>query len=80
MAFQFDPRIHCQNLRCKEMYARDESDAARAAREAEHGGSSDTAAFWCLHTQTARGPDGARVTGTLCASGRACFVGLEDLA
>jgi hypothetical protein len=80
MAFHFDPRTHCQNLRCKEMYAREARDPEREAREAEAGGAGDTAAFWCLHTQTARGPDGARVTGTLCASGRVCFVGLEDLA
>jgi len=80
MAFHFDPKTHCQNLRCKEMYAHGPRDGEREARDAELYGSYDATAFWCQLTQTARGPDGERVNGGGCGRGRTCFVGLEDLS
>jgi len=79
MAFHFDPKIHCQNLRCKEMYASEPRDLEREARDAEIYGVCETTAFWCQLTQTACGPDGQRVAGGACAHGRACFVGIDDV-
>lgn len=79
MAFHHDPRKHCQNLRCKEMYAQAPPDPEREARDAELYGVPDGTAFWCQITQTARGPDGERVKADICSSARSCFVGIEDL-
>jgi hypothetical protein len=80
MAFHFDPKTHCQNMRCKEMYAHEPRDREREAEMARLYGGGSSPAFWCLKTQTARGPDGGRVNDTGCSAGRSCFVGLEELA
>jgi hypothetical protein len=79
MAFHHQPREHCQNLRCKEMYAHEPPDPEREARDAELYGTTESTAFWCLLTQTGRGPDGQAVGGSPCQRGRTCFVGIEDL-
>ena len=79
MAFHFEPRTHCQNLRCKEMYAQAPRDPQKEAEEAELYGRYDATAFWCHLTQTGRGPDGQKANGSECCSGRSCFVGIDDL-
>ena len=80
MAFHFNARKHCQNLRCKEMYSSAARDPAQEARVAEMYGTFDATAFWCQLTQTPRGPDDQRVNQEACTHGRKCFVGLENLS
>ena len=79
MAFHHDVQAHCQHLRCKDMYAHQAPDPGRESADAELYGKCETTAFWCLVTQTGRGPDGEKVGGAPCRHGRSCFVGIEDL-
>ena len=79
MAFHFEPKVHCQHLRAKEMYAHEPKDPEREAAVREMYGSCEGTAFWCLLTQTARGPDGERVTKDLCGRARKCFLGIDDV-
>lgn len=80
MAFHFEPKTHCQQLRCKEMFASQPRDVEREAEVAALYGTSKATAFWCQTTQTARGPDDQRVDDGRCLAGRRCFVGLDQLS
>ncbi len=83
-----NPLTTCLNLRSKQMFYETES-----TRSPEHDaeverlfGSSDTSAYWCQCTQTARGPDSKVVGRSECSlagcskTGRKCFVGIGSLA
>ncbi len=79
MAFHFDPKTHCQNIRCKEMYSQAPRDQRWEEEMAEYYGSYDTTVFWCQLTQAGRGPDGERVDSGLCLRGRNCFINVDEL-
>jgi hypothetical protein len=79
MSFHHDPKVHCQNLRAKEMFAQEPRDVAREEALAEEYGAYETTAFWCQLTQTGRGPDGRRANGRECCRARPCFLGIEEI-
>jgi hypothetical protein len=79
MAARFDPTITCLNLRCKQMYYEVDEPEDGATGE-PRSGSCDTAAYWCLRTQTGRGPDEKPVGREACThGGRTCFEGVAQL-
>ena len=66
----------CLNLRCKEMFYKDddpEAEQHQADVERVYG-ACDTTAYWCQCTQTGRGPDGKPVMRVVCNdASRKCF-------
>ena len=61
----------CCSLRTKTAYGN------AIGYEGWQQGSSSTAAYWCLQTMTACGPDDRLVEPRQCRAGRACFAKRE---
>jgi hypothetical protein len=60
--------VHCSKIRTKSMYLQAVVDPA----EATFYDHVDTAAYWCVQTQTGLGPDQEPVRPDLCRGGRGC--------
>jgi hypothetical protein len=60
--------VHCLKLRTKSMYLQAEVDPD----EKTFYDNVDTAAYWCVQTQTGLGPDREPVRPDLCRGGRGC--------
>jgi hypothetical protein len=60
--------LHCLRLRTKSMYVSAVVDPA----EATFYDAYESAAYWCVDTQTGFGPDGEPVRADTCRGGRGC--------
>jgi len=60
--------VHCLNIRTKSMYIQTAFDPD----EAKFYDHIDTAAYWCVKTQTGFGPDREPVRPDVCCGGRGC--------
>jgi hypothetical protein len=60
--------LHCLRLRTKSMYVASVVDPA----ESTFYDSYETAAYWCVETQSGFGPDGQPARPDVCRSGRGC--------
>lgn len=62
------PGVHCSKLRTKGMYVQSVVDPD----EANFYDPIDTAAYWCVLTQSGLGPDREPVRPDVCRGGRGC--------
>jgi hypothetical protein len=62
------PGVHCIKLRTKGMYVQSVVDPD----EAKFYDAADTAAYWCVMTQSGLGPDREPVRPDTCCGGRRC--------
>ena len=60
--------LHCLRLRTKSMYVMAVVDPDEATFYDPY----ETAAYWCVETQSGLGPDGHPVRPDLCRHGRTC--------
>ena len=75
--------IPCTDLCSKEMFYKDPSDlpSEQDAVAERLYGACDTKVYWCLGTQTGRGPDDQPVNREACTkTDRPCYKGLDRLA
>ena len=70
-AWGADPAARCRHLRTKMMFVVNEWEA----RASEYP--STTAAYWCLKTMAAAGPDDGVSDLDACRSGRGCYQPLD---
>ena len=61
-----EPIPCCSNLRCKSMYYGSEERPGRLHE-------SEVMTYWCIHTQSALGPDREEAFPSSCQPGRACY-------
>ena len=60
--------LHCLRLRTKSMYVASVVDPDEATFYDRY----ESAAYWCVQTQTGFGPDGEPVRPDTCCGGRGC--------
>jgi hypothetical protein len=60
--------LHCMRLRTKSMYVASIVDPAESTFYDPY----ETAAYWCVDTQSGFGPDGQPVRPDVCCDGRGC--------